>query len=290
LCSNHYTRKSLDLLVKHGAEIEATTTDIGTQDNIFGIYFERDYGVTPFQVAIRRDRLATAILLRRHGAKMVFEPRRPPGPLYTTLKWRPDMSPLHLAVSSNPPDHDLIQYLLDQGADVNARDDLGRTPIFYALVDIHDDDGIRDMLFTAGADPAIQDNDGRTALYHAVDHPFEESNPFYIVDLLRAGAPLNVADNTGSTPLHIAAKHCDENVFYYLLDYGADVMVKDGKGDTPAHVAARQHAGFDAMMAFVEKGGRAVLEARNERQWTPVDLVRRSRNRVKRDITDQIEW
>jgi ankyrin repeat protein len=101
---------------------------------------------------------------------------------------------------------------------------------------------------------------------------------------------LNVADNTGSTPLHIAAKHCDENVFYYLLDYGADVMVKDGKGDTPAHVAARQHAGFDAMMAFVEKGGRAVLEARNERQWTPVDLVRRSRNRVKRDKTDQIEW
>jgi ankyrin repeat protein len=77
--SNPLTWSSLKSLIGRGADIEATSTDKEPQKTRLGV---RDYGLTPFQLAIRKNRISTAILLRRHGAEMVFEPRFPEGPLH----------------------------------------------------------------------------------------------------------------------------------------------------------------------------------------------------------------
>lgn len=44
--------------------------------------------------------------------------------------------------------------------------------------------------------------------------------------LLEHGAEVNLADHSGQTPIHVAAKHGHEALVCSLLQYGADPKVK----------------------------------------------------------------
>ncbi len=59
----------------------------------------------------------------------------------------------------------MLAYLIDQGADVNALDQRGRTPLIWAA--IAGRDASVDTLLENGADPAIVDADGKTAASYA---------------------------------------------------------------------------------------------------------------------------
>src|SRR5258707_13770128 len=50
---------------------------------------------------------------------------------------------------------------------------------------------------------------------------------------------LNLPDDGGMTPLHLAAAHCHTNVIVLLLDKGAAVNAKGMGGATPLHLAAQ---------------------------------------------------
>jgi ankyrin repeat protein len=60
----------------------------------------------------------------------------------------------------------MLAYLIDQGADVNAFDQRGRTALIWAA--IAGREAAADTLLENGADPAIADADGNTAAAHAV--------------------------------------------------------------------------------------------------------------------------
>lgn len=62
-------------------------------------------------------------------------------------------------ISRHLVDRTLVRLLVDQGADVNARDDLGRTPLHYAT-----SGPIVQFLLESGADPTIEDTHGLNAL------------------------------------------------------------------------------------------------------------------------------
>jgi ankyrin repeat protein len=55
--------------------------------------------------------------------------------------------------------------------------------------------------------------------------------------LLQHGADANITDNSGCTPLHIAAASGSRKVVKLLLTHGAMVSAKDGDGKTPLEVA-----------------------------------------------------
>ena len=59
----------------------------------------------------------------------------------------------------------MLAYLIDQGADVNALDQRGRTPLIWAA--IAGRDASVDTLLENGADPVIADADGKTAASYA---------------------------------------------------------------------------------------------------------------------------
>jgi ankyrin repeat protein len=122
---------------------------------------------------------------------------------------------------------DLVQFLLDSGADVNSRDPgQGLTPLLSA-VSSGSFENAR-LLLRKGADANARDNSGRTALWDAAI----SENTGLITLLMEYGADVNTRDNAGRTALMHAADLCYTWDIRALLDAGADPTVQDKRGRT----------------------------------------------------------
>ena len=160
------------------------------------------------------------------------------------------------------------EVLVKAGAQINATNPNGFSPILLAIINSHYD--VAAYLLRQGADSNIADEVGRTPLYASVDmHTLPDSNlPWpselnneigsldLIKDLLEHGADVNVqlkkqqpyrskvdrgADtmlNTGTTPLLRAAKAGDTEAMKVLFAKGADPKIVTKFGITPLMAAA----------------------------------------------------
>ena len=80
------------------------------------------------------------------------------------------MAALHWAVIA---DHvDAVKTLLAAGADVNAVDRFGYTPLLYASTIDFGDAETATMLLAAGANPNVKDKGGQTALSQSREFPY----------------------------------------------------------------------------------------------------------------------
>jgi ankyrin repeat protein len=128
---------------------------------------------------------------------------------------------LHLSCT-----HPDWQRLFDAGADIEARDIGGRTPLMAHA----QDRGAALMLLAAGANPNPRDERGRTPLMETHDADVARA-------LLAAGADPNVRDDGGSTAL---METNDPDIARALLAAGADVTLRDERGGS-ALDRARSH-------------------------------------------------
>ncbi|NEJ83518.1 hypothetical protein GR268_44460, partial [Rhizobium leguminosarum] len=91
------------------------------------------------------------------------------------------------------------------------------------------------QLLKAGADINFRDNEGRTYLHLAV-----KNNQFAIFQaLVDAGANVNAKDNYGNTPLHVVASNSHWHFVVLLLEAGSDLQATDNNGYTPLDHAMR---------------------------------------------------
>ncbi|KAL3492817.1 ankyrin repeat-containing domain protein [Aspergillus germanicus] len=104
--------------------------------------------------------------------------------------------------------------LKSQKVDVNAFSQRGTTPLF--LASFNGDAKVAKLLIDNGANVEARNKKGRTALHIAAKH---DRNVEILFVLLNAGADLNGADHQGDTPLCHALGKVD--VYRYLLDMGA---------------------------------------------------------------------
>jgi ankyrin repeat protein len=80
-------------------------------------------------------------------------------------------------------------------------------------------------------------------------------------------AALNIPEDGGRGPLHVAAARCCTNVMALLIEKGAKLELKGKTGETPLHVAAQEGCA-EAVALLVSKG--ANINARDNEGHTPL--------------------
>ncbi len=128
-----------------------------------------------------------------------------------------------------------VRALLDHGADPLARDEKGRSPIFYLLTNNPDGPRIAEMLISRGNDVNAVDNVGITPLMRNImDGGDGASTVRYLIE---QGADVDVRGQ-GVSLLLMAARVQDSQKVQALLDRGADVNVSTPASQcTPLHYA-----------------------------------------------------
>lgn len=139
-------------------------------------------------------------------------------------------APLHAAAVAIDGTADLVEYLLSQGCDPNARTRDRNTPIGLAAAQGRTDTVA--VLLAHGANPNRKDRLRRNPLTWAIAKGDQKT-----VDvLLRHGA--KVMDRHGDTPLHVAATEGSVEMVEHLLASGANVNAADKRGQTALHQVA----------------------------------------------------
>lgn len=118
-----------------------------------------------------------------------------------------------------------VKELLDGGADIEARGSLGRSPLFLAAS--HNYPLIVTLLLARGANADAPDTEGRTPLQVAVLLWLAKVVEALVVP---GGADVNKKDSSGSTQLHKAAVWNDLTIARILLANGADKEILDAAG------------------------------------------------------------
>jgi ankyrin repeat protein/Tfp pilus assembly protein PilF len=119
-----------------------------------------------------------------------------------------------------------------RGAQVDARDRLGRTPLFFT--GDNKDIEIAELLLSHGADLHARTLKNSTVL-HIVR--FQEDSPLPEF-LLSRGAEMDAENSSGATPLHLAAYQGKDSMVATLLAHGANMEAPVApKGSTPIMTA-----------------------------------------------------
>ncbi len=203
-----------------------------------------DMGVTPIATASRRGHTEVVNILREHGAKETLHVAAIAGDIEVTkrliaqgadlnAKDEKGQTPLHLLNLAR--NGKLVPFLISHGADVNARNQSGKTPLMIAAE--RGEEYFVNLLVHNGADISATDNEGRTALQLA-----EANGHTGTIELLRQHGTIEEPSATPDNPettrsLHQAAADGDLEMIKKLLAGGANINARDDSGYTPLHKA-----------------------------------------------------
>ena len=145
-----------------------------------------------------------------------------------------DMTALHLAVRQG--NHDLIELLAKSGADLNAKDHSGWTPLHWCVFSDFKQTAVASiaLLTKLGAHTEVCDEEGLTPMHWA----FSNAHPEMVMALVGAGGNLEAIGPSGRTPfLHALMGNRAPNLEAALWETGANLHAVDFKGQGAIHYA-----------------------------------------------------
>jgi ankyrin repeat protein len=150
-------------------------------------------------------------------------------------------TPLQIAVLQNHTD--VVQLLLEHGADVSATYGRGCTPLHEAACFGHAE--VAKVLLENGADVLATYDSGLTPLHQAAQNAEAEVAKV----LLQNGADVSAKNDRGWTPLHWAVVNGHAVVVRVLIEHGANILAENNDGETPVDYATRhRHPEVVAML------------------------------------------
>lgn len=140
---------------------------------------------------------------------------------------------LQLAII-NGLDYEIIEMLLNQGAETNMKNSFGNTPLHTCVSKFGTTDyKVLVLLLENGADVDTRNTDGKTALHLA---SLNSTGIDLMEILLEYNADPNIRNNSNETLLHELIWSDEYDMIELLLKNGADPNLKDGNGPTPLDI------------------------------------------------------
>lgn len=166
-----------------------------------------------------------------------------------------------LAEAAGKGNISLVNNLVMQGVDVNARGHRNATALFWAM---KSKKGFSELL-ELGADPNVVFDDGGTVLHWAAGM----NDPTYIRLALEHGGDPNLAASVFQVSpifetINFNTKDRIPDTLKVLIEYNADIEFKDETGDTVLLKAAAFDR-FDICLYLLEKG--ADFKVKNDDGW-----------------------
>jgi ankyrin repeat protein len=192
-------------LLKNGADVKPNGSNVAT----------------PLHFAARYFRIDLAKILIKHGADInAIDNRNCQTPLEyaITSQYSNDFSDDTIFINDNC---NMVKFLIDNGANINAKNSQGQTPLIVAIIEKQYKIAI--LLLKKGAEINIQDDYGTSPLFLACSCCNRNSD--LIKALLKKGADVNVKTKDGATPLDMASVRSygtlDDEIQKLLLNHGA---------------------------------------------------------------------
>jgi ankyrin repeat protein len=210
------------------------------------VFAKNGKGESPLAAAFKKGPEATAVLIGRESANI-----------------RDDSggTPLMLAIR-NSEGTAIAKYLIDAGADVNARSNSGDAALHLAVsLDRRD---LGELLLAAGADVFVSNMKGELPVTLAFKDPASPR------DWIITGQTIRAKDGSGDTLLHYAARLGLSRVIPAIARQGADVDSRNANGETALHAAVKADAA-DSAAALVALGSSP--RARDAMGNTPLHLA-----------------
>lgn len=127
-----------------------------------------------------------------------------------------------------------IQFMVEDGEDINSPDKVMRLPIHYAAIGGHLN--VVEWLVIEGVDPCAQDANGYSPLHDASRRNVVEVVEFF----LNHGGDANSTTEDGWNPLHLASYYGNVDVAELLVNRGVDPNICNNHGFSPLHLASQE--------------------------------------------------
>ena len=177
---------------------------------------------------------------------------------------------IHCAIFGNCS-KEVLQSIIDQGADVNARNNQNITALMLASRKGNID--AMNVLLSAGANRTIEDADGDTWIHYAI---YGNCSKEVLQSIIDQGADVNATNKNNTTALMLASEKGNIDAMNVLLRAGADRTIEDAEGDTWIHCAIHGNCSKEVLQSQIDQG--ADVNATNKTKTTALMLASRREN------------